>query len=122
MVEAVSGGRVEILRYDADTPPDAGVRVASIDDRLCRFLTAGDVDGDGVKEMVAAANKSGIWLLRPRAVGSEVIKSVSPGQMVVKIVHDTLVETLGSDSQKVSVASGPMTTGLTTMPDSNFLT
>jgi hypothetical protein len=64
-VEAVAGGRVEIRRYDADTDPAEGILIASLEDKLCRFLTAGDVDGDGSKEMVAAANKSGLWLLRP---------------------------------------------------------
>ncbi|MCU0304001.1 MAG: VCBS repeat-containing protein [Thermoanaerobaculales bacterium] len=64
-VEAVAGGRVEIRRYDAGTDPTAGALIATLDDKLCRFLTAGDVDGDGVKEMVAAAHKSGLWLLRP---------------------------------------------------------
>ena len=33
---------------------------------------------------------------RTKAVGAAVIKSVKPGQMVVKIVHDSLVETLGT--------------------------
>lgn len=33
-----------------------------------------------------------------RAIGAEVLKSVTPGQQVVKIVNDCLVETLGSDS------------------------
>jgi len=64
-VEAVSGGRVEIQRFDEDTPADAGLTIASLEDKLCRFLTAGDVDGDGSKEMVAAAHSSGLWLLRP---------------------------------------------------------
>ncbi len=64
-IEAVAGGRVEIRRYDADTDPAEGVLVASLDDKLCRFLTAGDIDGDGRKEMVAAAHKSGLWLLEP---------------------------------------------------------
>jgi hypothetical protein len=64
-VEAVAGGRVEILRFDADTDPADGMLITSLDDTLTRFLTAGDVDGDGVKEMVAAASKSGLWLLRP---------------------------------------------------------
>ena len=33
--------------------------------------------------------------VREKAVGQEVLRSVTPGQMVVKIVHDHLVETLG---------------------------
>jgi hypothetical protein len=64
-VEAVAGGRVEILRFDADTDPAEGILITSLDDTLTRFLTAGDVDGDGINEMVAAASKSGLWLLRP---------------------------------------------------------
>jgi hypothetical protein len=64
-VEAVSGGRVEIRRYDAGSDPKQGVTIAEIDDTQTRFLTAGDVDGDGHREMVAAGMKSGLWLLRP---------------------------------------------------------
>lgn len=56
---------VEIRRYDADTPADQGVVIARIQDRLCRFLTVGDLDGDGNREMVAAAFSSGLWMLRP---------------------------------------------------------
>jgi hypothetical protein len=56
---------VEILRYDAGTDPREGVVVAAIRDRLNRFLTAGDFDGDGKKELVAAAFHSGLWLMRP---------------------------------------------------------
>ncbi len=57
---------VEIRRYDADTPADGGVVIARIpNERLCRFLTAGDVDGDGRREMVAASFSQGLWLLRP---------------------------------------------------------
>ncbi len=33
--------------------------------------------------------------VKEKAVGAEIVKSVKPGQMVVKIVHDALVETLG---------------------------
>lgn len=59
---------VEIRRYEAGTDPAEGAVIAVLTgERLCRFLTAGDVDGDGKKEMVAAAFKSGLWLLRPGA-------------------------------------------------------
>ena len=33
--------------------------------------------------------------VREKAIGQEVLRSVTPGQMVVKIVHDHLVEVLG---------------------------
>ena len=57
---------VEIRRYDADTPADQGVVIATIDgDSLTRFLTVGDVDGDGKKEMAVASFGKGLWLLRP---------------------------------------------------------
>ncbi len=62
---------VEIRRYDADTDPAEGVVIAEIRDRLTRFLTVGDVDGDGQKEMVAAAFQSGLWLLRPGEPGQK---------------------------------------------------
>ncbi len=59
---------VEIRRYDSDTPPDQGVVVATIEgDHLTRFLTVGDVDGDGKKEMVIASFSQGLWLARPGA-------------------------------------------------------
>ena len=44
---------------------------------------------------------------RTKAVGASVIKSVKPGQMVVKIVHDSLVETLGRESQAIDLNAPP---------------
>ncbi|WP_306117126.1 MULTISPECIES: signal recognition particle protein [unclassified Roseitalea] len=41
--------------------------------------------------------------VREKAVGAEVLKSVKPGQMVVKIVHDELVETLGSEAETIDL-------------------
>src|SRR6202142_2721559 len=45
--------------------------------------------------------------IKKQAVGVEVMKSVTPGQMVVKIVHDQLVATLGADSQGIDLAAAP---------------
>ena len=45
--------------------------------------------------------------VRPRAIGNEVIRSVTPGQQVVKIVHDALVETLGADNAALDLGSPP---------------
>ena len=60
------GGQVEIRRYTENADGRSSLTVvARLKDKLCRFLTAGDVDGDGNREIVAATNKSGLWLLRP---------------------------------------------------------
>lgn len=41
--------------------------------------------------------------VREKAVGAEVLKSIKPGQMVVKIVHDELVSMLGSESATIDL-------------------
>jgi signal recognition particle subunit SRP54 len=41
--------------------------------------------------------------VREQAVGATVVKSVKPGQMVVKIVNDELIATLGSDVQSIDL-------------------
>jgi len=45
--------------------------------------------------------------VQERAVGAEVVRSVTPGQMVVKIVNDALVEMLGAESTEVNLAGTP---------------
>ncbi len=42
-----------------------------------------------------------------KAVGSQVLKSITPGQQVVKIVNDALVEVLGSEASELEVAVTP---------------
>jgi signal recognition particle subunit SRP54 len=42
-----------------------------------------------------------------RAVGAEVIRSITPGQMVAKIVHDELVAVLGSDAKPIDLQATP---------------
>ena len=55
----------QIRRYEAGTDPKEGTVIATIQDSLNRFLTAGDLDGDGKKEIVAASFSTGLWLLKP---------------------------------------------------------
>ncbi len=53
---------------------------------------------------VARAFTDGV---KKQAVGVEVVKSVTPGQMVVKIVHDQLVATLGAEGQPIDLNAAP---------------
>ncbi|HDZ74244.1 MAG TPA: signal recognition particle protein [Aurantimonas coralicida] len=41
--------------------------------------------------------------VREKAVGAEILKSIKPGQMVVKIVHDELIEMLGRDQVPIDL-------------------
>ena len=88
-------------------------RLGGILDRLTRrgALTEADVDA-AMREVRRALLEADVALevvrtftekVREQAVGATVVKSVTPGQMVVKIVHDQLVETLGSDSQTIDL-------------------
>ncbi|MBC7579437.1 MAG: signal recognition particle protein [Tardiphaga sp.] len=56
-----------------------------------RALLEADVSLEVVRDFVDR--------VREQAVGATVVKSVTPGQMVVKIVHDELVRTLGADGE-----------------------
>jgi signal recognition particle subunit SRP54 len=53
--------------------------------------------------------KSFVERVRERAVGQEVLKSVTPGQQVVRIVHDELVALLGGAAHRLTMASRPPT-------------
>jgi hypothetical protein len=54
---------VEIRRFDWDGRAFVPTKVADLNDRFCRFLTAGDVDHDGAVELVASAFSSGVWVI-----------------------------------------------------------
>ncbi|MFS2316568.1 signal recognition particle protein [Maricaulis sp. D1M11] len=47
--------------------------------------------------------KSVIKQIRERAVGEDVIRAVAPGQQVIKIVHDALVDLLGGEGEPVGL-------------------
>jgi signal recognition particle subunit SRP54 len=57
------------------------------------------IEADVALEVV----RSFVDRVREKAVGAEVLKSIKPGQMVVKIVHDELVEMLGSEGQTIDL-------------------
>lgn len=44
-----------------------------------------------------------------KAIGEDVMKSLTPGQMVIKIVKDELTKLISSDNQKLQIASNPPT-------------
>src|SRR5262249_8193072 len=62
-------------------------------------LLEADVVLDVVRDVTEA--------VKAKAVGQEVVKSITPGQMVIKIVHDELVRVLGSDGQAIDLAATP---------------
>ena len=64
-----------------------------------RALLEADVALDVVKEFTDKVLE--------KAVGQEVLRSVTPGQMVVKIVYDELVAMLGSDAETIDLNATP---------------
>ena len=88
-------------------------RLSAVLDRLTRrgALSEEDVDA-ALREVRRALLEADVALdvaraftdeVKKHAVGVDVIKSVTPGQMVVKIVHDQLIATLGSTAQPIDL-------------------
>ena len=74
-------------------------------------LSEGDVD-KALKEVRSALLEADVALsvvrefidkVRIRAVGEEVLRSVTPGQQVIKIVNDVLIEVLGSNESELLI-------------------
>jgi signal recognition particle subunit SRP54 len=88
-------------------------RLNGILDRLTRrgALSEADVE-TALREVRRALLEADVALdvarsfteqVKQRAVGVEVIRSVTPGQLVVKIVHDQLIETLGASAEAIDL-------------------
>jgi len=78
-------------------------------------LTEEQVDS-GLKEIRQALLEADVALsvakefiekIKPKAIGQEIIRSTSPGQMIVKIVHDELVNFLGEKNQELNFNVAP---------------
>ncbi len=85
-------------------------RLSGVFDKLTRrgALSEGDVD-EALREVRIALLEADVALpvvkdfverVREGAVGEKVVKSVTPGQMVVKLVHDELVRTLSAGEKQ----------------------
>jgi signal recognition particle subunit SRP54 len=90
-------------------------RLSGIFDKLTRrgALTDSDV-AEAMREVRRALLEADVALevvksftdrVREKAVGQEVLRSVTPGQMVVKIVHDELVRTLGAEAEPIDLCA-----------------
>ncbi|MSO75914.1 MAG: signal recognition particle protein [Alphaproteobacteria bacterium] len=88
-------------------------RLGGVFDRLRRrgALNEGDVDA-ALREIRVALLEADVALgvvkrfvdeVRAKAVGQQVLRSVTPGQMVVKIVNDHLVEMLGGEAVELNL-------------------
>ncbi|MBT3768046.1 MAG: signal recognition particle protein [Rhodospirillales bacterium] len=78
------------------------LREADVDAALREVRVAlleADVALEVVKDFVAA--------VRERAVGHEVLSSVTPGQMMIKVVHDNLVDVLGAGENEINLVGTP---------------
>jgi signal recognition particle subunit SRP54 len=92
-------------------------KLSGILDRLRKrgAISESDVD-EALREVRVALLEADVALpvakdflarVRERSLGQDVIRSVTPGQMVVKIVHDALVETLGgADAGESAIRTG----------------
>ena len=86
-----------------------GNRLQGVFDRLRGRGALSEADvSDALREVRVALLEADVALpvvrdiiakVRERAVGQEVIRSIQPGQQVVKIVHDALVEALGGGEE-----------------------
>lgn len=64
-------------------------------------LLEADVNFKVVKELISK--------IKDRAVGSEVLESLTPGQQVIKIVNEEMVSLMGGSESKIKIASKPPT-------------
>ncbi len=78
---------------------EADVKVMMREVRLA--LLEADVNFKVVKQFISQ--------VRERALGSDVMQSLTPGQQVIKIVKEELTNLMGGENQKINLASKPPT-------------
>ncbi|MGY4366551.1 signal recognition particle subunit SRP54 [Bradyrhizobium sp. LB1.3] len=88
---------------DRLTGRDTGALTEKDVDAAMREVRRALLEADVALEVVRSFTER----VREQAIGATVVKSVTPGQMVVKIVHDELINMLGAESQTIDVNSVP---------------
>ena len=58
-------------------------------------------------DVALSVAKEFISNIKPKAIGQEIIRSTSPGQMIVKIVYDELVKILGNKTEELNLKAVP---------------
>ena len=58
-------------------------------------------------DVALTVTKEFIKSIKPKAIGQEIIRSTSPGQMIVKIVYDKLVHILGTKNEELNLKALP---------------
>ncbi len=58
-------------------------------------------------DVALSVTKKFIEDLRPKIIGQEILKSVTPGQMIIKIVNDELIKVLGSEKSDLNLSNVP---------------
>ena len=58
-------------------------------------------------DVALSVAKDFIANVKPKAIGQEVLKSITPGQLLVKIVYDELVKILGSEKSEINLNTVP---------------
>ncbi len=66
-----------------------------------RALLDADVNYKVVKQFIDDVQK--------RAIGQEVLKSITPGQLIIKIIHDEMIKLLGENKSDIAIAQNPPT-------------
>jgi hypothetical protein len=95
---------VEIREYRWTEGDFTSRVVATLPDRQCRFLSPGDVDGDGQVDIVATGMQSGVWVLRRGEAGSWAASRIDAESSGFE--HAALVADLEGDGrEEIYVAS-----------------
>ncbi|MEL0235665.1 MAG: signal recognition particle protein, partial [Pelagibacteraceae bacterium] len=58
-------------------------------------------------DVALSVTKKFIEDVKPKIIGQEVLKSVTPGQMIIKIVNDELIKVLGSEKSELNLGNVP---------------